>query len=271
MKRTVALWAAVSMFILATWAAESVAQYEKPTSPPPPPPREASGDTLKTGTEATTTPPKAAPATAPTPTDTLTASARIRRAQKEKTTYAISFALGSAFGAYGGHNQSDPATTLGDVFSDEFDPSFGLYLGAGARRWDLELSLSFDFNFFFTTRQNPEDLNTVNLFLNLKYLPLHSTARPYVLACAGYWRSWIVDPLDPNDLPQTVMYVGEGGDYVYQENVLGYGGGVGVEVEIDKTRRIFLEARYVQGQTRQTYQHENLAIIPVRLGLTWEM
>jgi opacity protein-like surface antigen len=260
MKRMVALCASVSLSVLTTLAADAVAQY----TPPPPPPRsqqpaEASNDSLKTETQQ---PPPAQtqtpPATQAQP-DTLTAAARIRRAETEKMTYAISLGLGTSF------NQ-DP-----QAFADEYDPSLGFYVGGGVRRWGGELSLSFDYNFFLTNRQKPEDMNVFNLFLNLKFLPLKTTARPYVVGSIGWFRSWIVDPLDPEDPPQTVAHEVEGGDNDYGENVLGYGVGAGVEIEIDKTRRIFFEARYVQGQTRETQNAENMLIIPVRIGLTWEM
>jgi hypothetical protein len=69
--------------------------------------------------------------------------------------------------------------------------------------------------------------------------------------CGGYFRQWIVN-LD------------------YTENVLGYGGGAGVEMGIDKTRRLFLDVRYIEGQTRETQDQANTEIIPVRLGVTWE-
>jgi hypothetical protein len=42
-----------------------------------------------------------------------------------------------------------------------------------------------------------------------------------VLACAGYWRSWIVDELDPADPPETFEFETQAGDNVYTENVLG--------------------------------------------------
>ncbi len=259
MNRSVPLWAAVSMFVLATWATDALAQYERPTPPPTPPPREpAPADTLGRDVPppgATTT---TAPKPAAAPADTMTAAARIRRAQSKQMTYVLSLGLGTSF-------NREP-----EAFTEEYSPAFGLYLDGGVRRWELELTLSFDFNFFFTNRQAPDDMNVMNLFLNLKYRPLKTTARPYVLACGGWWRSWIVDPLSPTDFPETVEYEVQGGDNTYEENVLGYGVGGGVEVEIDKLRRIFLEARYVQGQTRETQQHQNMVIIPVRLGLTWE-
>lgn len=259
MKRTIALWAAVPVFCLATLAADVQAQYEQPTSPPPPPPREttsADGDTLRPGAMAT--PPATQPKPAAAPADTMTAAQRIRAAQSSQMSYVISLALGSSI------NQSPEA------FTEEYNPSFGFYVDGGVRKWELELTLSFDYNFFFTNLQAPDDMNIFNLFVNLKYRPLKTTARPYVLGCIGWFRSWIVDELDPANPPQTVINEVAGGDLYYDENVLGYGVGGGVEIEIDKLRRIFFEVRYVQGQTRETPQHENMTIIPMRLGLTWE-
>ena len=173
--------------------------------------------------------------------------------------YVISLGLGTT------------VTSAPEAFTEEYTPTFGFYVDGGVRRWELELTLSFDYSFFFTDLEAPDDMNVMNLFLNLKYRPLKTTARPYVLGCAGWFRSWIVDELDPNNPPQTVaLEVTSGNDNFYEENVLGYGVGGGVEIEIDKIRRIWLEARYVEGQTRLTQNKENMALIPVRLGLTWE-
>ena len=260
MKRTVALWVSVSMFALSTWAVDALAQYTPPQTPPPVPQREppAPADTLGAPGVAPARP-VATPSPAAAPADTLTAAQRIRRAQTDRMTYVVSFGLGSSLNL-------DP-----EAFTDEYDPSFGFYLDGGVRRWGFETTLSFDYNFFFTNSPRPDDLNIFNLFVNLKYRPLSSTARPYVLGCAGWFRSWIVDPLDPANPPETfALEVTTGDDNDYEENVLGYGLGAGVEVEIDPTRRIFLEGRYIQGQTRITQNKENLVFIPVRLGLTWE-
>jgi len=91
------------------------------------------------------------------------------------------------------------------------------------------------------------------LFVDLKYFPFSSAARPYVLACGGLYRTWIVDE-------------------DYTEMVLGYGGGAGIEVEIGETRRLFLEGRYIQGQTRErTEERANTEVIPFRFGMTWEI
>lgn len=254
MKRTVAFWAAVSILIATTWTTDVLAQEQKPVA--------ASGDTLKAGEEQTA--PAASQQQAPgqqtqaAPADTMTAAARIKSAQKSQMTYTFSLGLGSSL------NQDPPA------FPDEYDPSFDFLLDFGVRRWGFAASLSFDYNFFFTTLQKPDDMNIMMVFLNLKYLMLKTTARPYVVVCGGYWRSWIVDELDPNTPPETVAYEVQGGDNTYTENVLGYGGGGGVEIQIDRVRRIFFDVRYLQGQTRQTQDHANMVIIPMRIGLTWE-
>lgn len=259
MKRTVALWAAVSMLVVASWAADVRAQYQQPpASPPSNQPNSAAADTLGR------TPPPSMPGTASTPpattpADTMTAASQIRRAQKSEMSYVFSLGLGTA------------VNSAPEAFTEEYDPAFGIYIDGGVRRWELEFTMSFDFNFFFTNLQNPDDLSIMNLFLNLKYRPLKTTARPYVLVCGGYWRSWIVDDLDPADPPETFEYETQSGDNSYTENVLGYGIGGGIEIEMDKTRRIFFEVRYVQGETRETQNHENMVIMPIRLGLTWEI
>jgi hypothetical protein len=249
MKRTLAFWGAVSILFAAAWTTDVVAQE----------PADASGDTLKTEEPEPAATQQRAPGqqTQPAPADTMTAAARIKQAQKDETVFALSLGLGTAL------PQEPPA------FPDEYDASFNFLLNFGARRSNFEASLCFDYNFFFTTLQKPDDMNIMMLFLNLKYLFLKSTARPYVVVCGGWFRSWIVDDLDPNNPPLTVEYEVQGGDNTYGENVLGYGGGGGVEIEIDKVRRIFFDVRYVEGQTRQTQQHANMVIIPVRFGLTW--
>jgi hypothetical protein len=258
MKRTIALWAAVPVFCLAMWTADAAAQYERPTTtpqtPPQSPPTSAAGDTLRPSAP----PPVASPPAATTPADTMTAAQRIRKSQSSKMSYVVSLGLGSSL------NRAP------DAFTEEYDPSFGFYIDGGVRRWELEATLSFDYNFFLCNLEDPDDLNIFNLFVNLKYRPLKTTARPYVLGCAGWFRSWIVNELDPANPPQTVIHEVEGGDNKYEENVFGYGVGGGIEIEMDKTRRIFFEGRYIQGQTRETQNRENMTVIPMRLGLTWE-
>ncbi len=254
MKRTVALWASVPVLCLAILTTDAVAQYDRPTNPTPPPPTQTTPDTLGNSVKAAKPAAKAA-----APADTMTAAQRIRRAQSSKMTYVMSLGLGTT------------VNSAPDAFTEEYNPTFGMYIDGGVRRWELELTLSFDYSFFFTDLEAPDDMNVMNLFLNLKYRPLKTTARPYVLGCAGWFRSWIVDELDPDNPPETVaLEVQTGNDNFYEENVLGYGVGGGVEIEIDKVRRIWLEARYIEGQTRLTEDKANMVIIPVRLGLTWE-
>ena len=48
-----------------------------------------------------------------------------------------------------------------------------------------------------------------------------------------------------------------------------------LSLKIDKTRRLFLEGRYVEGRTRKieptvNADMSNSVIIPFRLGVTWE-
>jgi hypothetical protein len=102
----------------------------------------------------------------------------------------------------------------------------------------------------------PNDLNVFMAFLDVMYVPTKTAARPYLLVCGGYYRQWIVN-LD------------------YTENVLGYGGGAGLEMELDRTRRLFVEGRYIQGRTRKNQPNvnsdmSNATIVPFRLGVTWE-
>ena len=105
--------------------------------------------------------------------------------------------------------------------------------------------------FFFANGTTPNDLNILTLFADVRYVPLTTSVRPYVLVCGGLYRTWIVDEN-------------------YTENVLGYGAGVGVELEIGKTRMLFVEGRYVQGQTRErTELKSNTEVIPFRIGITW--
>jgi hypothetical protein len=113
-----------------------------------------------------------------------------------------------------------------------------------------------NYNFFLAKGSDsqtaiPNDLNIFTIFGELSWSPLNSTARPYIVACGGYFRQWVVN-LD------------------YTENVMGYGVGGGLEMKIDKVKRLFLDARYIEGQTRKTENQANTVFIPVRLGVTWE-
>lgn len=152
--------------------------------------------------------------------------------------YSITFAVGSA-------QSQEP-----DNFRKGFDPSFGTLLGVGATKSMFELSVSFDYNFFLSATNDPYDVNVFMTFLNLKISPLKTTARPYLIAGAGLYSTWIVD-LD------------------LDENVGGFHAGAGLEFVIDKVRHLFLEGRYVQGQTRKTEEKANTEIITGRLGVSW--
>jgi hypothetical protein len=238
MKRTVAFLAAVclSTVLSATMAS---AQYTPPSSPPPTqtpqPPSDASGDTLKTKE-----PDKAAPAnSAP---DTLSAGAKARRANVTPAStrvYVLSLGIGSA------------ANYKPDDFNDNYSPSFGMMLSFGARQYGFTAGVNLNYNFFLADGTTPNDLNIGTIFAELQYGPSLSKARPYIVVCGGYFRQWIVN-LD------------------YTEGVLGYGGGAGVTMRIGPKRELFLDARYIEGQTRKTQDQANTVIIPVRFGVTWE-
>ena len=247
MKRIHAFWAAVSLCVVAS-ATTALAQEQPPTSSPAQPPVSAADDTLKTTGEEK----PAAPAAATT--DTVTAGARARRVHATGRTIHPVFSLG-----LGSAVNYQP-----DSFADNYDPSFGVLLSGGARRGPFILAASFDYNFFFASGTTPDDLNVLMVFADFKYSPLSGSARPYLLVCGGLYRTWIVDE-------------------DYTETVLGYGGGAGVEVKIGETRRLFLEGRYVQGQTRERVDLSqeptdkerghgpNTEVIPFRFGLTWEI
>jgi hypothetical protein len=240
MKRTVAFLAAVCLSAVLS-ATGASAQYTPPSSPPPtqtppPPPSDASGDTLKTNEPAKPAPPAAAP-------DTLSAGAKARRAHMtpgSARTYVFSLGIGSA------------SNYKPDDFNENFSPSFGMMLTFGARQSGFTAALNLNYNFFLANGTTPNDLNIGTIFGELQYGPGKSKARPYIVVCGGYFRQWIVD-LD------------------YTEGVLGYGGGAGVTMKIGNTRELFLDGRYIEGQTRKTQDQSNTVIIPVRFGVTWEI
>jgi hypothetical protein len=167
-------------------------------------------------------------------------------AEEGAIVYSTSFGLGTSF-------PFNP-----DEFKDNWNPSFGFGFDVGASRGMLELSVDFDYSFYLADAIDPLDINVLTAFLQLGVKPLETTARPYLFVGAGYFRYWIVDA------------------DIY-ENVLGYGGGAGVEVEIGESRRIFLEGRAVQGRTRVGRVSEdipglglaNTEIISVRSGVTF--
>lgn len=206
---------------------------------PPPPPTDASGDTLKTKAPAQNQ-------TTEAEDTTIAAAARARRARAIDTrmTYVVSFGIGSGI-------EYKP-----DEFADNYSPLLGGTLAFGVRQYGVTAAANIGYNFFLANGTVPNDLNILTFMLDLRYAPTHSKARPYIVVCAGYWKQWVVD-LD------------------YTEKVLGYGGGAGLELEIDRVKRLFLDVRYIQGQTREiepgiNVDASNTEIIPMRLGLTWE-
>ncbi len=238
MKRTVAFLAAVCLSTVILSAHHASAQTEPPSQTPPPPVSDASGDTLKTGSPAV--PARAAPAaTAP---DTLSAGARARRERLMSAPpriYVLSLGIGSA------------SNYKPDDFSNDFSPSLGMMLSFGARQHGFAAGVNLNYNFFLANGTTPNDLNIFSVFGELQYGPSKSKARPYIVVCGGYFRQWIVD-LD------------------YTEGVLGFGGGAGVTMRIGTKRELFLDGRYIEGQTRKTQDQANTVIIPVRFGVTWE-
>jgi hypothetical protein len=231
MKRIVAFLAAVCLFTGVFLATSATAQDS-----PPPPPTDAAGDTVKT--QAPATPPASTPAAA----DTAATAARARRMRMNENQRRYFFSLGLGSGI-----EYKP-----EEIKDNYSPAFGAMLAFGARQYGITAAVNFGYNFFLAEGTTPNDLNILTIFADLRYAPTHTKARPYLAVCGGYWRQWVVD-LD------------------YTENVLGYGGGAGVEVEIDRVKRLFFDVRYVQGQTREaTRSKENTEIIPMRLGVTWE-
>lgn len=144
--------------------------------------------------------------------------------------------------------------TQPETFRDNWDPSFGLLVDVGAAKSIVELSVSLDYNFFLSNSTEPVDANVLALFANVKIKPVSKTSvRPYILLGGGYFRYWIVD-LDVSD------------------NSLGYGGGAGVELEINDEQRLFIEAKNIFGRTRSSEINEkkaNTEYIPLRLGITF--
>ncbi len=163
------------------------------------------------------------------------------RGDENAIQYSLSFGIGT----------SVPLNP--DEFKDNWDPSFGLMVDVAAARSMVELAANIDYSFFVADLRRPDDINALALFLNLKIKPLKSTVRPYIFAGAGLFRSWIVD-LD-----------------VY-ENVIGFGGGAGIEIEVGKKRRVFIEGKSLEGQTRDARliaRRANMEIVPIRVGVTF--
>ncbi len=229
MKRTMVFLAAVIASAFFAGAQAGYAQQQQPVS--------AAGDTLKTTGEEVPPATNGGPTTMQVDSTTMT----IHHRGADRLMYYASLGLGSAY------------NYLPQSFRDSYDPSFGIAIAGGVAKNNIRIGISASFNFFFSngpTTLYPDDLNILTIFAELKYIPLGGTARPYILACGGYYRQWIINE-----------------DYL--ENVLGYGGGAGVELAIDKVRHLFIEGRYIQGQTRETEKKANTELIPFRLGLAW--
>ncbi|MDH4037687.1 MAG: porin family protein [Candidatus Krumholzibacteria bacterium] len=230
MTRKMPLWGVVLSLALG-WGSLAYGQQQTPVS--------AANDSL------TTTGEEVAPTTGgagPTEmtADTTGTIRRVRRAD-DRLMYYMSMGVGSSI------------NYLPESFKDSYDPAFGIRIGGGVTRYNLRLGISISYNFFFSngpTTLYPDDLNILTVFGELKYVPVGKTIRPYLLACGGYYRQWIVNT-------------------EYTENVLGYGGGAGIELVIDKVRHLYIEGRYVQGQTRETEQQANTESIPMALGVVW--
>lgn len=178
----------------------------------------------------------------------LSASAVLAQDEKDDgaIVYSASFGLGTTL-------PFNP-----DEFDSNWDPSLGVALEVGAARGILEVAADFDYSFFLANGREPVDANALAMFLQLKIKPLDTTARPYVFVGGGYFRFWIVN----QDL---------------YENVLGFGGGAGVEIEIDDSRRIYVEGRTIQGRTRidrvtpdlPSFRKANVELISMRAGVTF--
>ena len=139
-----------------------------------------------------------------------------------------------------------------EAFKDNWDPSFGLLLDFGVGKSLLEASASMDYNFFLSNSDMPDDVNVLALFANLKIKPISKTSvRPYLLLCGGYFRYWIVD---------LGLY----------DNSIGFGGGAGVELEMNDEQRLFVEVKNIIGRTRGTNPTKaNTEYIPIRVGITF--
>lgn len=170
----------------------------------------------------------------------LIATPTLSARKKQSIRFSTSIGLGTGF------------PTSPDAFQNNFDPSFGAVLDVEAQWRMIAVSAAADYNFFFSKDLNPNDANVLAVFLNLKIKPIaKASVRPYLLVGGGYFRYWIVD------LNLT-------------ENTTGYQGGAGLEIDISKTQRLFIDAKQVVGRTRESNPRgENTTYIPVRLGLTF--
>ena len=229
MKRTL-LWGAVLSLVFG-WESLAFGQQQTPVS--------AANDSLSTSGEEVA-PTQDAEGPTGMHADTTAVVRRVRRGD-DRMMYYMSLGVGSAI------------NYLPESFKDGFDPSFGIRVGGGIARHNLRLGVNLSYNFFLSngpTTVYPNDLSIFTVFGELKFIPLASSIRPYILACGGLYSQWIVNA-------------------DYTENVLGYGAGAGLEFEIGKFRQIFIEGRYIQGQTRETEQNANTEVIPFALGVIW--
>lgn len=234
MTRRMPLWG-IALSLVLGWGSLAFAQE---------PPVSAANDSLTTtGEEAAPGEAVAPGAGAETPQSAAADTTVVRKRRMEKSTrYYFNLGVGSAI------------NYLPDSFKDSYDPAFGLRIGGGVARDMFQLGVTISYNFFFSnapTELFPDDLNILTIFGDLKVVPVGKSIKPYLLVCGGYYRQWIVD---------TGM----------EENVLGYGAGVGVDLELDRTRHLYIEGRYVQGQTRETTEDgANTEMIPFTLGVAW--
>jgi hypothetical protein len=139
-----------------------------------------------------------------------------------------------------------------DLFENNYDPSFGGILDFEASKWFLAISASVDYNFFVANGLEPNDVNILTTYLNLKIKPVSSgSLRPYLMAGGGFFRYWVVD-------------------LNFADDTTGWQFGGGVEIYISKTQRLFIDAKYVEGRTRDTNENsENTVYVPIRLGITF--
>lgn len=139
-----------------------------------------------------------------------------------------------------------------DVFESSYEPSFGAVLDFEVQKSMVGISIAADYNFFISNGLEPNDANILTMFVNLKIKPIaKASVRPYILIGGGYFRYWIVD-------------------LNFAENTTGYQGGAGVELDISKTQRLFIDVKQVVGRTRQTNaEGENTSYIPIRIGMTF--
>ena len=138
-------------------------------------------------------------------------------------------------------------------FETNFDPSFGGLVDFQAIWKWAAATASADYNFFISNGLEPNDANVLTLFLNLKLSPASKgSIRPYLLAGGGYFRYWIVD-------------------LNFTENTTGWQFGGGVDMVVGRTQTLFIDAKYVEGRTRESNSEAgNTVFVPIRVGLTFQ-